>query len=425
MEALLRSALSRSTVFLAIALAGAWFSNLPLGVMAGYLLAGVALVCAVTKKSFAPLLRAAVAAVLGLGLAAIYWLPAAFERNWVDVKQATQDPGYNFENNWLFVHNASPTLALHDQINHQVSWIALSMVAVVLAGIAISWRRGTLPIAESGARFWWLPLAAIPAVICVFLFPISRPLWLMLPQMRFLQYPWRWLEAVEAPMAIFFVTAIWPQARRARVAVLAICAAIFLASTIYAGRMFFQVCYPEDTVTSVVFDYRAGAGSEGMYEYQPPGGDDSAIARGLPDACLVSDPAVVLGKPDADDPDANPIWSPDEKSCQATFAFVNGLQTNPERRELRAFVPHAGYLVLHLVSFPAWRILLNGQTATALPKRADGLMVVPVPQGAVDLTIDWTTSLEVIAARCVSAVSVLLLAELWWVQRRRRLARLT
>ena len=52
--------------------------------------------------------------MLGLGLAAIYWLPAAFERNWVDIKQATQDPGYNFENNWLFAHNANPLLALHD-----------------------------------------------------------------------------------------------------------------------------------------------------------------------------------------------------------------------------------------------------------------------------------------------------------------------
>ena len=88
---------------LAIALAGAWLSNLPLGVIAGYLLAGVALLWAIVNKTWAPILRAAVAPSLGLGLAAIYWLPAAFERNWVDIHQATQDPGYNFENNWLFV----------------------------------------------------------------------------------------------------------------------------------------------------------------------------------------------------------------------------------------------------------------------------------------------------------------------------------
>jgi hypothetical protein len=394
--------------------------------MAGYLMAGVALLWALANKSWAPLLRAAVAAVLGLGLAAIYWLPAAFERNWVDIKQATQDPGYNFENNWLFAHSANPLLALHDDILRQVSWIAVSMIAIAIAAIAISWRRGTLPTAKSAAsRLWWIPVAAIPVVVFLFLFPVSRPLWLLLPEMRFLQYPWRWLEAVEAPMAIFAVTAIWPKCRRAQVTVLAVCSAVFLASTVYAAKVFFQVCYPEDSVPSVLFDYRSGAGFEGMYEYEPPGGDDSSISTGLPDACLVSDPSIALGKPDPDDPDANPIWSPDQGSCQATFPTLHSLQTNPEHREIRATTAHAGYLILRLVSYPAWRIRVNGQLQTALPRRDDGLIVVPVPQGPVDLSIDWTNSPDVIAGRWVSAFSLLSLAALWWAERRRAPVRLT
>jgi hypothetical protein len=417
---LFRSVFNGSTALLALALAGAWLSNLPLGVMAGYLMAGVALLWALVNKSWAPLLRAALAAVMGLGLAAIYWLPAAFERYWVDIKQATEDPGYNFENNWLFARHANPLLALHDQILRQVSWIAVSMIAVAVAAIVISWRRGTLPIVKTAvSRLWWVPLAAIPVVVCVLLFPVSRPLWYLLPEMRFLQYPWRWLEAVEAPMAIFFVTAIWPSGRRARVIVLALCAAVFLASTVYAGKVFFQVCYPEDTVASVLFDYRAGAGFEGMYEYEPPGGDDSSVATSLPDACLVSDPSVSLGKPDPDDPDANPVWSPDQGSCQATFATLHGNQTNPEHREIRATTSHAGYLLLRLVSYPAWRIRVNGQTQTALPRRGDGLIVVPVPQGPVDVTVDWMRSPDVLAGRWVSAFSVLLLAVLaFWELRR-------
>jgi hypothetical protein len=415
-----RRAFNGSATPLALALAGAWLSNLPLGVMAGYLMAGVALLCALVNKSWAPLLRAALAGVLGLGLAAIYWLPAALERYWVDIKQATEDPGYNFENNWLFAHNPNPSLALHDVILNQVSWIAISMIAVAVAAILISWRRGTLPIAESAvSRLWWVPLAAIPLVVFFFLFPNSRPLWLLLPEMPFLQYPWRWLEAVEAPMAIFAVTAIWPSGRRARVTVLVVCSAVFLASTLYAAKDYFQVCYPEDTVASVVSDYQAGAGSVGMYEYEPPGGDDSSIATGLPDACLVSDLSLVLGKPDPDDPDANPIWSPDQGSCHATFATLHGLQTNPEHREIRATTAHAGYLVLRLVSYPAWHIRVNGQSLTALPKRGDGLIVVPVPQGPVDLTVDWSTSPDVVVGRWVSAFSLLLLIALWWVELRR------
>jgi hypothetical protein len=425
-SSILRRVFNGSTAPLAIALAGAWLSNLPLGVMAGYLMTGVALIWALVRRSWAPLLRATVAAALGLGLAAIYWLPAAFERNWVDIKQATQDPGYNFENNWLFARSSNPLLAAHDDVLHRVSWIAVSMIAVAIAAIVISWRRGTLPAAKTAAsRLWWIPVAAIPIVVFFFLFPVSRPLWYLLPEMRFLQYPWRWLEAVEAPMAILFVTAIWPSGRRVRVTVLALCSAFFLASTAYAAKVFFQVCYPEDTVASVLFDYRAGAGSEGMYEYEPPSGDDSSIATGLPDACLVSDPSIVLGKPDPDDPDSNPVWSPDQGSCQATFATVHGLHTNPEHREMRVTTAHAGYLVLRLVSYPAWRIRVNGQLLTAQPKRVDGLIVVPVPQGPIDLSIDWSNSPDVVAGRWVSVFSVLLLALLAFCELRRGLARLT
>ena len=415
-----------STAPLAIALAGAWLSNLPLGVMAGYLMAGVAILSAMVRRSTAPLVRAAVAGILGLGLAAIYWFPAAFERNWVDIRQATQDPGYNFESNWLFAHNANPALALHDQILQQVSWIALTMIALAVVGTVICRRRGTLPGAGVEAlRHWWIPLVAIPAVIFFFLFPISRPLWYLLPEMKFLQYPWRWLEAVEAPMAILFVAAVWPTGRRGRKVALALCSLAFLASTVYAGREYFQVCYPEDAVAAVVAAHSAGAGFEGMYEYEPPGGDDAGIATGLPGACFVSDPFARLGQTDPDDPDSNPAWSGNQGSCERTFDFLDGLHANPEHRELRASTSRAGFLVLRLVSFPAWRIHVNGHAQSALPRRDDGLLVVPVPQGAVDVTVDWTTSADVVAGRWICGLSLLLLVGLWRVERRVSLAGLT
>jgi hypothetical protein len=178
-------------------------------------------------------------------------------------------------------------------------------------------------------------------------------------------------------------------------------------------------------VASVLSDYKAGAGFEGMYEYEPPGGDDSSIATGLPDACLVDQPYVVLGELNSDDPESNPIWSGDQRRCQATFQFVRGLQTHPEHREIRAEAAHAGYLVLRLLSYPAWRIRVNGKLQAALPKRDDGLVVVPVPQGTIDLTVNWSSSLDVVAGRWVSAVSAFLLGVLWFSGRKRSGARLT
>jgi hypothetical protein len=428
---LLRRAFSGSTVPLAIALAGAWLSNLPLGVIAGYLLAGTALLWAIVNKSWAPLLRAAVATILGLGLAAIYWIPATIQRHWVDIKQSTQDPGYNFENSWLFSRHADPLLAMHDVVLRQVSWIAVSMIAVALVAVLVCYLRGTLP--EPAKK--WIPLAAIPVVVLFLLFPISRPIWHTLPQMPFLQYPWRMLEAVEAPMAIFFVAAIWPSnpnARVSRAAILSACAALFVAATIYAGTTYFQVCYPEDTVQSSLADYRSGIGFEGLYEYEPPNGDLSIVPTGIPDACLVTNPYIVLGKPDPNDPDVNPAWTPDQNTCQASFTLVGDnptspgrIQLNPEHRALLATIPHAGYLVLHLERYPAWTARVNGQPITNSPPRDDGLIAVPVPSGPINLTIDWTRSPGDLAGRSLSVLSILLLIALLLCERRLARSRLT
>jgi hypothetical protein len=423
---LARRTFDGSMPLLALMLAACWFSNLPLAVIATYLLAAVALLAALVKKTWAPVLRAALATPLGLALAAIYWLPAAMERHWVDIGQATEDPGYNFENNWLFARHANPLLALHDAVLRQASWVAVSMIAVAVAALVVCWRRGTLPIQKStGSTRWWIPLAAIPIVALFLMFPISRLVWNLLPEMRFLQYPWRLLEAVEAPMAIFFVAAVWQAGRRAHWVVVAACGAWFLAATIFAGAYFFQVCDDEDAVAPMLGAYHAGAGFEGMYEYEPPGGDDSSIARGLPDACLVSDPSAVLGKADPDNPDSNPVWSAGQNSCQATFTTVGGARANPEHRTIRATIPHSGYLVLRLLSYPAWRVRVNGQLATTLHRRDDGLMAVPVPQGPVVLSVDWVITPDMVAGRWLSGMSVLLLVVLCLLQRRRTGSRLT
>jgi hypothetical protein len=143
----------------------------------------------------------------------------------------------------------------------------------------------------------------------------------------------------------------------------------------------------------------------------------------------VSDPSIVLGKPDPDDPDANPAWTPDQNTCQATFAEVAGNQTNPEHRTFVATIPHSGYLVLRLLRYPAWTVRLNGQPLTAnrfpaLPKRDDGLIAVPVPLGPIHLTIDWTITPDVLAGRWLCAISALLLTGLWLYERRRVRTRL-
>jgi len=48
-------------------------------------------------------------------------------------------------------------------------------------------------------------------------------------------------------------------------------------------------------------------------------------------------------------------------------------------------------------------------------------MAVPVPQGPVQVAVDWTTTGDIIAGRSISAAALLLLAGLYAFERRRPL----
>jgi hypothetical protein len=409
---LFHRALDGSAVPLALLVAGAWLSNPPVGVMAGYLLAAAALAAALLQKSCAPLLRAALAAALGLALSALYLVPAAVEQRWVSVSQVTGDPGEMIENSWLFARHADPALALHDLELRRVSFLAAAMLAVALLGLLIAWRRGQL----RARRSWWIPLALIPAAVLLLQLPISLPLWNLLPKLRFLQFPWRWLVVLEAPMAIFFAMAVWPSRRGPRLAVAAACAALFLAASAASGILFFQPCDDQDAVEPMAQVNRAGAGFVGTDEYAPPGADNSLAAAGLPFACLVADPSAVLGAPAAaDSGDTAPVWDPGQHSCAATFAAASN---QPEHLRLAALVDRPGYLILRLRSYPAWRITVNGRPVSALPQRSDGLLAIPVSRGPVNIAADWTATRDVLLGRWLSALALLLLAMLFFLERR-------
>jgi len=411
-----RRAFDGSTLLLALAVAGAWLSNAPLGVMASYLLAAVALGLAVLRRSWAPVLRAVVAAGLGIALTGFYLVPAAWEQRWVDIHQATDDPGLRIENSFFFGHSADPAMELHDLELRRVSWIAVVMLAVALGALVVAWRRKTLP----RDRGWWIALALIPVAVLLLQLRFTLPLWNLLPKLRFLQFPWRWLVVLEAPMAVFFAAAVWPRvaARRwVRVVVASCCAAVFLASTIYAAMRFFQPCDDEDAVAPMVQVWRSGAGFEGVYEYAPVSADNSLVATGLPDACLVANPHTKLGV--LDTVGANPDWWVEQGSCVATFsAGPPEAQGNPEHLRIHADVPRAGYLILRLRTYPAWRIRVNGQAARLIADRDDGLTAVAVAAGPVDLDADWTTTADVRDGRWITGVALVLALALGWFERR-------
>jgi hypothetical protein len=435
-----------SAVPLALIVAGIWLSNVPLGIMAGYLLAAVALTSAVIEKSLVPAARAAASTLGGMGLASLYLIPAVYERSWVSIQNAVNPMNYVVENSWLFARHADPLLGPHDISLHLASIVAVAMLAIAFVGGAVAWIRGIVP----GERRWWLPMALIPHVVLFLLFPVSQPVWNAMPELRLLQFPWRWLLVLESPMAISFAAAVWFDRKTFRRISIAACAVVFVAISLEAPQWWFVEC--GSVVTSLVDAAREHIGVLGKPEYAPPGirfpvvsvlvdsegnpmldrfGNLRQDPLAQPDLQRVPSACLLNTGPNASAEGGTqvaPAWHGDAASCDSAgwresslIALVSsgGAQRDaPEKKSFKGVAEHAGYLILRLRYYPAWEVMVNGVPVKAVAERERGLMAVPVPQGRVQVSVDWTSTGDVVAARWVSGAALLLVTGLCFFERK-------
>ena len=405
-------ALDGSSVPLALAIAGAWLSNIPVGIMASYLLAAIAILIALQTRSWFALVRAGIATVVGLGLTGIYLAPATLEQHSINAAEITDLPIFRMESHFLFPWHADPVLSVH---GIGLSFVAL-LLAIPLLGVAAFWMRRKLPHQEPSRRRW-IALGSLPLAVLLLHLPVSEPLWNLLPRLRYLQYPWRWLLVLEAPTGIFLAATLWPgRSVRLwqRVGICLVCAGLLLASVDFATRRFL-LSRDQSGLASLLDAYKSGAGFDGIQEYAERGWDNSLVAMGLPDACLVADPNVMLGA--GGSLGENPHWSPELGSCIATAAAT---VRQPEHRRIALTALRSGYLVLRLRSYPAWRITVNGQPTTPISRDGDGLIAIPVPAGFISVAVDWMSMPDAGAGRAISGASLILLAGLYFEERRLR-----
>ena len=402
-----RRALDGSTVPLALVVAGAWLSNVPVGIMASYLLAFVAVVVAIVARSVFPIVRAGVATVLGLGLTGCYLLPAVWEQRFVNPGEITDIPLFRIENHFLFPWHIDPVLSVHGV---GLGFIVFLLAIPVMSVVAFVVRTRGCRSENRG----WIALGVLPFVVLLLHLPVSEVIWRYAPRLRFMQYPWRLMLLLEAPTGIFLAAAVWP--RRSgplwqKTLVGVVCGMLLVGSAAFATRQFL-LTRDQSGLAEMLSEYQAG-GLDGIPEYSQAGWDDSLVATGLPDACLVTNPNIVLGA--AGSADTNPTWSPEQGTCiQTASASVR----EPEHQRIAMTAPRPGWLILKLRSYPAWRITVNGKPAATLARDNDGLIAVPVGDGPVTVAVDWTTTTDAIVGRIVSALALALATCLYFLERR-------
>jgi hypothetical protein len=395
---------------IAIPLALLWLTNAPAAVMGSYALAivaGVRVYIAYRRSRMPgeprPLVLAMnyiVATVLGLTLPAIYLIPAAYERRFVEISMALV-PGLSFPANFLFTRTGD---AAHDHVVHQVSLIALTLLALSLFALVALFaaRRDRLkPIAGTVAA-----LGLLAALIALLLTPISSPIWAHAPELAFLQFPWRWLMVLAPALIVLLalLTRALGVSLGARAAIpLGLAVAILLGFPI--SKLFLQACPASDQPAVMAALFRSGHGVPPTDEYTPNNADNDFQRSDEPAFWLSDDPQAfapnTAPNPNATAPDVD-FGEPDP---------AHTLSHRPAPR-LEITAPHAEYLIFNLRDYPNWDVGIGCATCVVFNdhlqhvQRDDGLLAVALPAGGQSVSITWHTGRDRLLGGLVSLLAL-------------------
>jgi hypothetical protein len=368
---------ARAAVLFSLAFAAVWLSNAPAGVLASYSAMLLFAWMAFREKSWGPLAQGVGGIALGFGLAAFYLLPAAYEQRWVNIGQALS-AGLLPAENFLYTVTNDPEHTLFN-------WIASTTAMVMMVVAAVASLAGRCPggdrqLGSKGlAEPVWRALLLLAAVATLLMLRPSLVLWQVLPKLRFVQFPWRWMSILGVAFACFVAAAV--AKRRFRwiwvggiLILLAGLATFFVRAT----------WWDSDDVSTLRAGIAAGTGFDGVDEYDPVGDDHTNLPAQAPPVKVLTDDsgrgggATVLIE----------RWTAREKKLR-----VNALA--PVRVALR------------LLNYPAWRVELNGRGVAPESAADSDQMILELPAGESRVSVRLVRTGDRILGEVISVISAL------------------
>jgi hypothetical protein len=342
-----RSHLFQEIVFFAVVFGAVWLSNAPAAVIATYSVTFLFLFAVLQQRSPKPLLNGGGGMLLGFGLASFYLIPAIYEQRWVNITGALA-AGLTPAANFLY---ATTTDAEHDAFNRVASNTAVVLLAWCAAGALAGWR------ARRGGGFRLavlLPLATLAACVFFLMLPVTSLVWRFLPELRFVQFPWRWMSVL-ALCSVIFMTAT--ATARLRWIWLAVAAAATASCGHYIAKHTWWDTEDMPTLEAVM---ASGEGFEGTDEYDPVGDDRSELAQKQPRAWFVSEASKAEDRSDE-------------------RIFVDGWTA--EHRALRAVTTRNARVAIRLLDYPAWQVSVNGRPTKPHHQAETKQIILPVAAG--------------------------------------------
>lgn len=214
-----------SVAGLALSYALLILTHVPLMVIGSLALLVYALLLMESGKRWSSLLRLSLGVALGLAASAFFWTKMFAELSWIKGNTIQPNPYYDYRYNFIF----SPFSHVNLNVWYANS-IAAATICMLLPAIALWWLR------REGGLSRQLKAVALLAIISLLMATdLSRPLWSILPKLKEVQFPVRWLALVSifGSIALAAALPVWLKQARRHPKLFALVAIAFLASAVY------------------------------------------------------------------------------------------------------------------------------------------------------------------------------------------------
>ncbi len=338
------------------------------------------------------------ALILGVGAAAIFWLPVLVERNEVNLNTLLgQGDNYDFRTHFL---SAWEMLAFSQRLD----WGASEPAFRFNLGVA-QWVLGGLGIVMVLLRrvkyiFHAVFFILVLLILLFLMLPLSAFVWDKLPFLPFFQFPWRLLGPAAAMLAI--LAGAGTAGLTDRVTLRGKAAwwlpALFAGAAVLLGLPLSQPALWDDfgevnnLRMTLIENSGRWLGTTSTADYVPATVDMLPARQGSVVA------PIAEGKP----PDRVNYASLPEGASVATEVvrplFTRYFVNTPKEMPLRLF----------LFDFPGWQVRVDGQPVETELGRPEGFIVVPLPAGEHVVEVEFGSTPDRTAALWISLLSLLL-----------------
>ena len=347
------------------------------------------------------------ALALGIGLVAIFLIPAVLEYQYVRTDQWLGNY-YDYTNHFAYFFQLfAPGWGFgiskpgpRDEMSFQLG--VVPVLLAIFSGIAIARN-------PNGTRRIWIFFAAMAGILALFLLSISAPLWQLLrPILSFAQFPWRLLTLTTVPLAILagaiVVTDEAENSARDALPAILLGALIVLGSFPYLNAP--MIVEPKEGPVSIL----------GLFRFQQSAGEmtgSTAWVKEIPDWSPIAD-VYFAGKKLRSKIDYTHIDP--EKLWIGVLPNFAGLKANGERIVFHA--QEDTTITFNTFYYPGWRAYLTKPQTTDIirelrlyadPNDPLGRIRVDVPQGQEQwLMVRFDDSPPRVIGAWISAFSILL-----------------